>query len=268
MSFNTYEHSVQNSQPDEAFDFEYLGDNSHYRVTSSAIEITHDSNAYTPIVISRGPVISGAEIERNGLTLKVDRNDSYFNSLIFSSRTFQTELTLYTLQPEDTFAITWKGKIKSVSKGPEDITVTLSPISSTADRPIIHRKYQVQCPHKLFGYYCGVNEATFTRAGTVLSSSGSTLQAAIFATEVDGWFKGGEVTIGSEIKTIIKHVGNTVTLLDGFSDASVSDPLSATAGCEHDTSTCNTKFSNILNYGGCPWIPSDDSIVTGKPFTY
>ena len=104
MSFDSYELSPQSSQPDELYDFEYLGDNSHYRITSSAFQISFDDGGgaenYLPVAIKRNQVQSGAEPTKNNLTLTVQKTNTYFRRFIIGTLTYDTTLTLYTLQPE------------------------------------------------------------------------------------------------------------------------------------------------------------------------
>jgi uncharacterized phage protein (TIGR02218 family) len=268
MAYNDYELSVDDSQPDELFEFLYRGDNSYYRVTSSAFPVTHVSNIYSPEAIKRGNIKRTSEIGKNSMKINVSRGNAHFARYIAGSLTYDTEVTIYTLQPDASYISAWKGVIKSVFKTKQNITITCEPISTSASRPILHRKYQIQCPHKLGDYYCGVNLVPFTKNGTLDAVSGTTLSSSTFATEADGWFNGGTITIDGEKRTIRKHVGANITLLDAFFDAKAGDSFAVIAGCSHDIATCKAKFSNELNYGGCPWIPSSDDIQKGRGFTY
>lgn len=268
MAYDDYEYSVDDSQPDELFDFVYAGDGSHYRITSSAFPITFGSFEYTPVAMERAQIARTGEIGKNGMTIRLDRKNEYFRRYVAGSLTYQTNITLYTLQPDSSFIKAWSGVIKSVSMISKDIEIAASPISTSASRPILHRKYQTQCPHKFGGYYCGANLAPFTETGTIDAVDGTELQSTTFATEADGWFASGTIAIDGEVKTIIKHIGNTITILDPFYNLAAGASFSVVAGCSHDIAICDSKFSNELNYGGFPWIPSDDDITKGKPFTF
>lgn len=268
MAYNDYEFSVDSSQPDELFLFTYEGDNSKYTVTSSAFSIDFQGDTYDPIPVSRSVIQRTPEAGKNNMSVRVDRNNDHFARYLVGSLAYATTLAIYSIQPDDSFQLIWSGVVKSVTRRSRDLDVVSSPISTSASRPILHRKYQVQCPHALYSYYCKVDRPTHVRTGTIASASGDTLTSAIFGAEDDGWFAGGTITISNEKKTIAKHVGATITLLDPFYSAGAGDLFSATAGCDHSLTTCDTKFSNALNYGGCPWIPSDDILTSGKQFTY
>lgn len=268
MSYLEYDQSAQESQPEELYDFEFLADNSHYRVTSAAYPITFGGNTYTPIPIQRSEISKSSEISKNSLTITISAQNSFFNRMILGTSTYSTNVTIYILQPDGSYIPIWDSKIKGVGTNGREITVTCNLLPIDSRRPILSRKYQKQCPHDLFGNYCTVNRDDFEYMGTVTSFTGNIINAAIFATESDGWFTGGTIHIGNEIKTIVAHVGTQIKILDPFYEITNGDSLVAYAGCDHTIATCRSKFSNELNYGGCPWIPSDDNIVTGKPFIY
>lgn len=268
MAYDDYELSVDASQPDELFRFYYDGDGSTYTITSSAYSIDFQGSTYEPIPVKRSGIKRTAETGKNSMTVQMGRNNEHFARYLAGSLTYRTDLEIFTLQPDGSFIKCWSGVVKSVNRKAKVMEVIATPISSSASRPVLHRKYQVQCPHALYSYYCKVDKPTYTRAGTLTSVAGDTLTASIFGTEVSGWFAGGTITIGSEKKTIVSHTGTTITLLDHFYDAATGDSFSASAGCSHSEEACDSKFSNMVNYGGCPWIPSDDDITNGKSFTY
>lgn len=55
----------------------------------------------------------------------------------------------------------------------------------------------------------------------------------------------------------------TLTLFNQFSssDLSIGSVVLAYAGCDKSNSTCATKFNNIVNFGGFPYIPNTNPFV-------
>lgn len=268
MAFTDYEYSVDNSRPDELYDFEYEGSSTHYRITSSAFNVDFGGYTYKSGQIKRSNIKRTAEVGKSGLTVLVERNDAFFNKYISGSLTYKTSLTLYTMQDDGSYIVAWKGIVKSVSKTTEEIRINCNPVSVNSSRPVLHRKYQSQCPHDLGDNYCGVDLESYKLTGAIGSISGTTITSSVFSSEASGWLTGGEIVVGSERKTIIKHTTDTIETLDAFFDVDAGDSFTAYAGCAHVISVCDSKFSNHLNYGGCPFIPVDDDITKGKPFTY
>ena len=71
-------------------------------------------------------------------------------------------------------------------------------------------------------------------------------------------------TIGTtETVSVLQIYETTLTLFNVFPKdyISLGDDVIAYAGCDKLNSTCHTKFNNIVNFGGFPFIPSDN------PFT-
>ena len=268
MSYLTYDQSAQDSQPEELYDFEFLGDNSHYRVTSAAYPVTFESNVYTPIPIQRTGINITNELSKNNLTITFARNVAYFKAMIAGAATYRTQVVLYSLQPDGSYQQKWAGTLKNTSLKDSLIEVVCVPVSVSSKRPTLHRKFQVTCPHTLYDYNCGVMATSFDAAGTIDSISGLVVTSTTFGLQVNGYYTGGYIKVGNEMKTIVKHVGNDITTLDSFVSASASDSFEVFAGCDHTIATCAAKFSNELNFGGFPWIPSDDDLTKGKPFIF
>ncbi len=277
MSFSTDDQSVQNSQIEELIEFEYNPKNAtfhtFYRVTSAAYPIVHDGKTFKPLAgIRSGNIQSTIEPGKNVMKIEgIPRTNEYFSRHLFSTRTHETIVRIYHVQPTG-YALAWTGKISSVTR-PEGqgIMIMCNPISTMAKKPVSCGGYSVQCTHKLFSRRCGVDRATWSRSGTITAISGNTVQSSAFSTEADGFFTGGELTVNQEVKTIVGHAGDTVTLLDAFysDDAQAGDSFDATAGCAHTIDECDSRFNNKENCGSCPHIPDANDIQNGnKGFTY
>jgi hypothetical protein len=61
---------------------------------------------------------------------------------------------------------------------------------------------------------------------------------------------------------IVSESGSSVELLYPV-DIAVSTNVVLTVGCDHSTSTCASRFNNLDNYGGFPFIPSKNPFSTG-----
>jgi hypothetical protein len=114
---------------------------------------------------------------------------------------------------------------------------------------------------------CNVVKALFTRTGVVLTINGLTVTAAVFAAEVDGWFKGGVLTIGHAKRLILSHVGTAITVNRSMAIAAAGNTLTATAGCNHLPTICTTKFNNKLNFGGNEFL-TQTNVYTGHHVLY
>lgn len=74
----------------------------------------------------------------------------------------------------------------------------------------------------------------------------------------DGYFRGGILNLSGEYGYITSDVGNVITLQYAVPGLSVSDVIQVAPGCDLNQNTCNSKFNNILNFGGYPYISPDN----------
>jgi uncharacterized phage protein (TIGR02218 family) len=121
--------------------------------------------------------------------------------------------------------------------------------------------YQSACRFSLYSPGCGVSRAAFQVSSSVATGSdASNLHTGL--AQADGWFSGGKVFITSGTnagaqRTIKKHASGVLTLSYPLSHApTVGDAFTVWPGCDHTAPTCNSKFSNVIRFGGQPYIPS------------
>jgi len=56
-------------------------------------------------------------------------------------------------------------------------------------------------------------------------------------------------------RSIVAHSGANLTLTRPVPEFAVGSQIRLYPGCDHTKGTCNTKFNNLDNFGGFPWIP-------------
>jgi uncharacterized phage protein (TIGR02218 family) len=131
--------------------------------------------------------------------------------------------------------------------------------------------YSPECRADLGDTRCKVDLAAFTRTGTVTSA---TDRAVFFATldgaaTADGWFNGGTLTFTSgenagrtiEVKSWTASSGRfELFLAVGYSIAT-GDSFSVYPGCDKRLDTCVSRFNNVINFRGEPYVPGLDAIM-------
>ena len=263
MSYESVEASINSGKPIELYDFSFGVD--HWRYTSSPEAVTYLTNEYQPEMIERSDLEITDNAFKNELEIKINRNNLLFYTFIHAPVEGILSLTIYRGHDPD-YVTFWAGVVSQVNFNTDEITITATPRTSSLLRTGLRRKYQKLCNHPLYKAGCSVNRESYKITGTIATISGFTIVSAVFATKADGWFNAGEIIVGDAERLITTHVGSTITISRGIYGAVAGNSFTAYAGCDHSMDICRTKFDNLINYGGQPWIPtknpfSGDAII-------
>lgn len=140
----------------------------------------------------------------------------------------------------------------------------------------VGRQYLGSCDLNLGDAVCGINLATFTDGIITNVTVGSSASRAVFTsaslTQAAGWFTGGLVTFksGANLSTprweIKAHAtGGVITLQLPVPNAiAPGDLFDIQVGCDKSWATCQSKFSNSINFQGFPFIPGMDRLQSGS----
>jgi uncharacterized phage protein (TIGR02218 family) len=127
------------------------------------------------------------------------------------------------------------------------------------------------CRYDLGNAKCTVNLTNYTHNLTVASVVNSRTFTVTNFNQIDNYFDYGNVrfTSGSNngVKAMVATYTNstrTITLFEPLPyQLQAGDTLVAIAGCRKTTQDCQSRYSNILNYGGEPHVPGADTYFAG-----
>ncbi len=140
--------------------------------------------------------------------------------------------------------------------------------------------YARTCPHDLGDAYgttdrgCKYDVASNTKSGTVSDVISATREfnttTAAVTAEASGHFEYGYVTWTSGANSgttqlCRKHstIGSKATIqlqLAAYYGIEAGDAFDITPGCNKTLTTCKDKFSQVINFGGFPFLPSSDGL--------
>lgn len=258
MTYDAVERSRDGRRPVEIYTF--ARDYQTWRYTSADRDVVVDSLTYTARSISRSAIEATGELARLGLTLNVQRDLEVADLFRVSPPSAAVTCTVRQYHDGDgSVATLWSGRIASVSWQGASATIALEPVYTALRRVGLRRMYQRQCPHVLYGSACGVNSAAFRVDGPADAISGLTVSVSEASLLADGWFAGGfieyDIALGiAERRFVTGHSGAVLTLSAAPAGLVVGQSVRMFPGCDHALATCNSKFSNALNYGGMPYF--------------
>lgn len=262
MAYETLEESQYGGAPIELYEFA-RGTVEYWRYTSADTDQTYFGSIYDAVPIQRNSFEQSQNVEATSLTITMPVTAEFPQLYIAAPPSDPISFTLRRFHENDTEVVSiWIGRVVNVEFKEETVEVMCESIYTSLKRPTLRRLYQRSCPHVLYNQVdgsCNLDKDLFKVTATLSAVSGVTLTSATFGTYSDGYFSGGFVEIVSGGHTnrryVTNHVGNDLTLNLQLTGAAATLDVDAFPGCAHNLTDCNTKFSNIENYGGMPWIP-------------
>ena len=254
MTYTAVETSRHGAQPVELYRFS--SGTRKWLYTSADVAFVYQTETYEPYPLKRGAFRQSQELTKAGLEINTPRDLPFVVDSMASPLINVVQLTIYRRHRSDAeVTIWWRGRVAGVRFSGGETTISCDPLGTALKRIGLRRPAQRQCPHALYDVGCGVAGAAFSAAGTLLSHTGATVTSGVFATQPNGWWVGGKIVLNGVLRFIVGHATDTVTLTAGVPGLPQNAGFVVYPGCNHTPETCNTKFGNILNYGGAPWFP-------------
>jgi len=122
------------------------------------------------------------------------------------------------------------------------------------------------CINTLYGSACGLARATYTNSGAVSTGTNGATTFSTNLGQATGYFDLGYILFTSgannglqrTVKTFVS--GGNVTVVSPFPSAPANgDTFTITAGCTHTQAICSSKFNNLANFRGFPYVPPPET---------
>lgn len=270
MTYAGRETSIDSGQPVELIRCAY--ENLEWLYTTADVKIVVGAEEYTPEPAMRSAFEDSDEPEKDSFTITLPRDNPVADLFRVSPPGGIVSITvLRDHYGENDWQVYRSGRvINSVLKG-NSAELTCESVFTSLQRTGLRQKYQRACPHVLYGTRCGVNKAAHLETFTVDSVSGTSIICSAAIGFADNWFAGGVMVYtnslngATERRSIRSSVNATGELVLSTFPFGLSSGVSASVypGCRHTLSDCSSKFSNIDNYGGMPYIPTEANPFDG-----
>ena len=160
----------------------------------------------------------------------------------------------------------FKGRVGEVKGlGPVSAQLTLKSDLIALEGDIPHRVFQPSCVHIFGDDGCTINLATYTTSGSVGQGASNTIIP--WSGSVLNSYTNGTITftsgINSGVAATIKYSSATYLQLSYplNNPPRLGDTFTAVQGCPHTQSACTSRFGNLANFLGFPFIPPPESAV-------
>lgn len=296
MAFNDYETARNLGQPVMLYYFVYgvEADGTtpiYLAYTDGESEVVHDGVTYTPLAIKGAQIKSSGKMDNNEVQITVPRNSEIADLFRIYPPSRVVTVTLrqgHIPNPGDpsgyadgeNFPVIWLGRVLESSRDGPEATLTCEAASASMKRSGLRRHYQWPCPLVLYGARCQADKAAATTTATVAGITGNRLtlnepwQKQIPIPDTDppetqdigaNAYTGGLVEWvgmdGPEQRTIMRVTAAGEIILNGPAfDLDVADEVNVILGCPHTLKGCGDLHSNEVNYGGQPWIPTENPV--------
>ena len=271
-TFAEIEVSEYEGEPSELYEF--IRGLESWRFTSADEDKTINGSTYSSIPMQRNSIEQSQSVSRSPLTLNMTKDNNLVTQYIEAPPAGIINLTIRKLHEDQTDSpiIIWIGRVINVRFTDKFSEVRCEPLITSLNRQTLRRLYQAQCPHVLYGPQCALDANSFKVDTTIDSinpvNNLEITAAALNQVDVD-WWAGGYIdftnSAGNTERRFITTSTATPTVITislGSADLVPGKAFTAFFGCDHSTAICLSKFNNIDNYGGYPFMP-----INGKnPF--
>jgi hypothetical protein len=171
-------------------------------------------------------------------------------------------------------AVLFAGTVQSVAAKGRKLSATCVSLIDAFERKLPRHVFQTRCNYAVYDPdTCRADRASFEVAATItaIDSDDPTIITVSVASDLathrfaEGWI---EVGTGNteEIRTVkdstrVDATHQTLKLTRPLIENAVGASLVALPGCDHRNTTCVTTFDNFENFGGMPYLPSDNQIA-------
>lgn len=275
MAFGTYQSSRRRGRPVDLFLFTYGPDPAdYYAYTDHEQQIVFGGITYIPATIGRDGIKASGTLDKSQMTVStsVDTEVAELFRVYPPSRIVTLVIREGHLNdPDADYPVIWAGRVLSCSRDDGEAALTCEPISTSMRRAMLRRNYQYGCPLVLYGRGCKADKEAAKVTAVVVDATGTTLTLPPDWTTVDlkpkfraGYLEWTGADGRKEIRTILAvDTGTDQLRVSGLlRDLDPGANVDLFLGCNHLMTDCKDLHNNILNFGGCPWIPTKSPFGT------
>lgn len=256
---------------------------STFLYTDSNTKVSYAGLTYDPYPIKRSKISFSSDLKVDQTNLTFAKSWGLDNAIVkdvFSGSDVQITRVNLDLPDTDNLLL-FDGEVSDFQLDELNATVRCQTLDFL-NLELPKREHQTACNWSVYDTFCGLTIADWTESHKIRNTNRNflisttlagttfddTLGGIVDTTFEDQYWRGGFIksTSGANdqlIRHITNHVGVTVNVLPPFPFDFVedTDTFDSVPGCDHSITDCEDKFNNLINYGGFPFIPNQDSVI-------
>lgn len=269
-SYEAVEQSNDDGMPVRLYEFQ-LG-NAIWRYCDVAHDVTVGGVVYLPLAISDEGFTQNGELNGDEFQITMPANQQpallYDTTPPFESVTVKVRRWHY---GSPSAAVIASGFIYSTNRSSSaTMVLTCRVLLASLDQLGLRLSWSKQCSYGLYDRQCKVNRDNFRLTAAVTAKTGASVTMTGAGANGNNYYAGGYIEFSRGVGGVLDRLGissqsgNQLQLLGTTEHISVGQTINAYPGCNYTPSTCQTRFNNLLNYGGFPQMP-DKSLFDGDP---
>lgn len=248
--------------------YAFEGTSGSFRLTPHEFDVEIGGQRYERCPLERGALALGAEAAKSALELTLPPDHALVRHLLQASLTGEATAVRLRIARRDAWGdawwlsgTRWMGRVLGVEVADDSARIRCESAQVSLKRIGLRRLYSRACSHVLYSAACGATPILAT--AEVIRSEGRQVELASLPPEVAGMLAGGwlQTPAGARHMIVSESIAGVELLYPVGLAAGMSVTL--TAGCDHSTTTCYSRFDNLANYGGFPFIPTKNPFSTG-----
>ena len=258
--FDFIERSNYDGMPVTLYEFKLGG--TSWRYASSETNISYGGVTYEGIPISDEGITQSGDAGNEEFTVSLPKSAAVTN--LFNGTPPSEQVMLVVRRKHHSSndaAVVWTGLVSAVKRpSAAEVSFICKAILASLNRIGLRLSWGRGCPHALYDRMCCVNRASYAVSVQVTSTTGDSVLVGGIGAYASGYFSGGYLEFTHQGVTqrrgIESHAENRLGLLGASDGIEVGAWITIYPGCDRVTSTCISKFNNLLNYGGVPHLPT------------
>jgi len=275
MTYDAKETSTYDGNPIYLYRFTKNSINYDYCSAAEDQVIASPAGTFVASSLQHGKIGVGQPVRKDSLDVVFPVSHPFAILLLQRSTQFSpTTVTIWRGHLDDAaneFVVIFKGKVRAAKLMDETaIALECSGFYSAVKLPGLGGVVHPSCRHALYFGGCGLAKSAFEDVGTVTNIVGNVLTIPEASAEADDFYTSGTLEFQGSQTFITAHTGTSITLraipasLLTFFQSGTNPVTTIARGCDHSIDICVSKFSNVVNFGGFPYIPDNDPWNSGS----